>query len=62
MAAILAGTRNASQLLGLDKEVGTVEKGKTADLVAVEGDPLKNIETLEKPVFVMHEGRIVIQK
>jgi len=38
--------------------VGTVEAGKVADLVAVAGDPLQNIEIVTRPVFVMHEGRI----
>lgn len=62
MEAILAGTRNAAQLLGVDGEVGTIEKGKVADLVAVAGDPLENIATLGEPVFVMHEGKVVVSK
>ena len=62
MDAILAGTRNGATLLGLEKEVGTVEKGKVADLVAVSGDPLADISALEKPVFVMHEGKILVSK
>jgi imidazolonepropionase-like amidohydrolase len=60
-AALLAGTRDAAKLLGIDAEVGTVEAGKVADLVAVSGDPLQNIRTTEKPVFVMARGRIVVQ-
>lgn len=62
MDAILAGTRNGATLLGLEHEIGTVEKGKTADLVAVDGDPLKDIAVLEKPAFVMHEGKVVVSK
>jgi imidazolonepropionase-like amidohydrolase len=60
MDAILAGTRNASQLLGLDKEVGTVEPGKVADLVAVDGDPLQDVSVMTHPSFVMHQGVVVV--
>jgi len=58
MAAIQAGTRNAAELLGLGDQVGTVERGKVADLVAVAGNPLDDIELLTHPAFVMHEGRV----
>jgi imidazolonepropionase-like amidohydrolase len=58
MQAIVAGTRTSSELLGLDADVGTVEVGKVADLVAVAGDPLQEIHVLTRPVFVMHEGRV----
>lgn len=60
--AILAGTREAAELLGLEDEVGTVEPGKVADLVAVDGNPLEDIELLTRPVFVMHEGRIIVSR
>jgi imidazolonepropionase-like amidohydrolase len=60
MDAIMAGTRNAADLLGLDKELGTVEPGKIADLVAVDGNPLENVKVLTQPVFVMHEGKVVV--
>lgn len=62
MDAILAGTRNAADLLGLGGEIGTLETGKTADIVAVAGDPLKEIGQLTRPVFVMHRGSIVVEK
>ena len=58
MAAIQAGTRNAADLLGLADQVGTVERGKLADLVAVPGNPLDDVELLTRPVFVMHAGRV----
>ena len=58
MQAILAGTRDGAELLGLSAEVGTVEKGKVADLVAVAGDPLQDIHLLEHPVLVVHEGKV----
>jgi imidazolonepropionase-like amidohydrolase len=59
MDAIAAGTRNAAELLGLEKILGTVEAGKVADLVAVDGNPLDDVKLLTAPTFVMHEGKVV---
>lgn len=59
MDAILAGTRNAAELLGLEKMLGTIEAGKVADLVAVDDNPLDGVKTLTAPSFVMHEGKVV---
>ena len=62
MAAIEAGTRVAARVLGLEKELGTVEEGKVADLVLVEGNPLDNIDVLlnqESICLVMQGGKIV---
>jgi imidazolonepropionase-like amidohydrolase len=56
MQAIVAGTSNGARLLGWEKRVGTLEAGKLADVVAVAGDPLKDVRTLERPVFVMKNG------
>jgi imidazolonepropionase-like amidohydrolase len=61
-AALLAGTREAAKLLGVDAEVGTLEAGKAADVVAVRGNVLKNIAVTEQPVFVMKHGAVVVQK
>jgi imidazolonepropionase-like amidohydrolase len=61
-AALLAGTREAAKLLGVEAEVGTLEPGKVADIVAVPGDVLANIRATEHPVLVMSRGRIVVQK
>lgn len=58
MDAIVAGTRNGAKLLGWDDRIGTLEKGKLADVIAVAGDPLKDIHAMEKPVFVMKGGVI----
>jgi imidazolonepropionase-like amidohydrolase len=60
MEAIIAATRTAAGVLGLETQIGTVEKGKLADLMIVEGDPIGDITLLQKPekvVGVMKEGR-----
>jgi imidazolonepropionase-like amidohydrolase len=56
MEAIVAGTMNGARLLGWDKNLGSLTAGKWADIVAVSGDPLKDIHAMEKPVFVMKNG------
>ena len=56
MDAILAATRNASRLLGWDKNLGTLTPGKWADIIAVSGDPLKDIKNMERVLFVMKNG------
>jgi imidazolonepropionase-like amidohydrolase len=61
-AALLAGTREAAKLLGVQDEVGTLEAGKIADIVAVPGNVLSDIHATEHPTFVMHLGHIVVQK
>jgi imidazolonepropionase-like amidohydrolase len=58
-AALLAGTRNAAKLLGVESEVGTLEAGKVADIVAVPGNVLSDIHATEHPLFVMHLGKVV---
>ena len=59
MEAILAGTRNGAELLGWAKDVGAVEPGLFADLVAVKGDPLQDIAVLQQVHFVMKGGSVV---
>jgi imidazolonepropionase-like amidohydrolase len=61
-AALLAGTRDAAKLLGIESQVGTLEAGKVADIVAVPGNVLTDIHATEHPLFVMHLGRVVVQK
>jgi imidazolonepropionase-like amidohydrolase len=56
MQAIQAGTISGAKLLRQDKDLGTVEKGKIADLVAVAGDPLQDIKLLQDVKFVMKDG------
>lgn len=58
MDAIRSATYNTAKLLKIDKQLGTIEVGKLADLVAVEGDPLENISLLENIGFVMKNGQV----
>jgi imidazolonepropionase-like amidohydrolase len=58
MQSIVAGTSNAAKLLGWDDRLGTLATGKYADVVAVPGDPLKDITALEHASFVMKNGVI----
>jgi imidazolonepropionase-like amidohydrolase len=58
MAAIVAATVNAADLLGLASEVGTIEPGKSADIVAVRGNPLADVGVLRQMSFVMARGRV----
>jgi imidazolonepropionase-like amidohydrolase len=61
-AALLAGTREAAKLLGVQDDVGTLEAGKVADVVAVPGNVLSDIHATEHPLLVMHLGHVVVQK
>lgn len=58
MDAIVAGTMNGAKLLGWDSTIGSLTVGKYADIVAVPGDPLKDIKRMETTVFVMKNGAI----
>jgi imidazolonepropionase-like amidohydrolase len=60
MEAIQSATLRGAELLGIEDELGTVEPGKIADLVAVEGDPLQDITRLESMAFVMKDGVTVV--
>lgn len=57
--AFLSGTREAAKALGLEGVVGTVEPGKEADLLLVEGDPTLDLKALEKVVAVFRAGERV---
>ena len=61
MDALVAGTSSAAKLLGWEKNIGSLTAGKWADIVAVPGDPLKDIRATEKVVFVMKNGVIFKQ-
>src|SRR6478736_5348659 len=57
--ALRAGTSSDADLLGVSAKVGTLEKGKLADIVAMPGDPTADITATERVSFVMKEGKIV---
>jgi len=59
LQAIQAATVNAADLLGWSGKVGTLDPGAWADMVAVDGDPLKDVTTLERVKFVMKGGEVV---
>jgi imidazolonepropionase-like amidohydrolase len=61
MQAIQAATTNAADLLGHSKEVGSIKPGKYADVIAVVGDPLKDVSVLERVPFVMKDGTVYKQ-
>jgi len=61
MKAIQSATLEAAKLIEMDKDLGTVESGKIADLVAVPGDPLADISLMTKVSFVMKAGKVYKQ-
>jgi imidazolonepropionase-like amidohydrolase len=62
LEALEATTRVASEVLGLDEEIGTVEVGKLADLLLVNGDPLTDIDTLGDVQAVFKSGALVFER
>lgn len=56
LQALQSGTMNAADLLGWSDRIGSIEPGKYADIVAVSGDPVKDVTLLQHPVFVMKDG------
>jgi enamidase len=62
MEAIVAGTRSAAENLGKLSELGTIENGKLADMIAISGDPLEEIEKTRDIKMVIKDGMIVVNK
>jgi imidazolonepropionase-like amidohydrolase len=59
--ALKSATANDAELLGISQKLGTLEKGKLADVIAVPGDPTADITATERVSFVMKEGKIIRQ-
>lgn len=59
MEIVVAGTRNAARACGLDRDLGTLEIGKVADLLVVRGDPLSRLDALRDVRTVIHDGVVI---
>jgi imidazolonepropionase-like amidohydrolase len=57
--AIQTGTTTNAEALGWQDQIGSIDKGKYADLIAVSGDPLADITELQRVKFVMKGGKVV---
>lgn len=62
VTALKGVTSNAAKVCGLGDRIGSLKKGYTADIIAVEGNPLTDVECLAKVPFVMQDGNIVKRK
>lgn len=58
MATIKSATMETAKLLGIEKDLGSLEIGKIADIIAVKGNPLNDISAMENVTFVMKEGKV----
>ena len=58
MQAVVTATRETSKLFGLEDQVGILKEGMLADMVAIKGDPLKDLSLFEKVGFVMKDGKV----
>lgn len=61
MQIIIAATKNGAIVCGLDNEIGTIESGKRADLLLIEGNPLENIEYIYNVRMVIKDGCIIVE-
>jgi imidazolonepropionase-like amidohydrolase len=59
MQIIVAATRNGAHVCGLEDEIGTLEAGKIADILIVEGDPLDDMHALTDVQMVIHNGVVI---
>ena len=57
--ALKSATANDAELLGVSQKLGTLEKGKLADVIAMPGDPTQDITATERVSFVMKEGKVI---
>ena len=57
-AALLSVTKNSAELLKMNHLIGTIEKGKFADIISVKGNPLTDITVMQNVNLIMKEGKI----
>ena len=62
MQAIAAATASAARMLGMEDQIGSIQPGKQADLVIVDGNPTEDIAALSRVRLVMQSGRIAFEK
>ena len=62
MEAIKAATAVSAECLGVEKRAGTIKPGMTADIIAVDRDPIADIAALEDLVLVVHDGQIILNR
>ena len=62
MKTLKAATLINARILGMEDRLGSIEPGKTADIVIVRENPLKNIEALRYPLYVIQRGRVVVMR
>ena len=58
---LLAATRNSAVAIGRQDELGTLEVGKLADIIVVDGDPLSDIEDMKRVTVVVRDGEVVVR-
>jgi imidazolonepropionase-like amidohydrolase len=58
MDTIKSATMETAKLLGIEDKLGSIESGKLADIIAVNGNPLNDLSVMEDVVFVMKEGTV----
>jgi imidazolonepropionase-like amidohydrolase len=62
MDVLIAATKNGAQCIGIEDKVGTLANGKIADIIALDGNPLEDIDVVKRVAYVMKEGSTFLLK